>query len=283
MKSAVSVTGAITSALRFLLGNPITILRLAIAPLVLGWVTLYLALDAYLDELAIFLRSPNGQVGSLALGLIALGLFLTLLFHCVLAVGLTEAALDRPRDGNRFFRAGILEWRLYAAYLRVLFLAGLAVGIPVAVGWATARGMTAAGHPEAVRWTFSIAYAAMLVALVTIAVRVRFLLAPVVVMETGSVLRRSLALSSGNGLRVLAITAICLTPAMAVQLLAETAAHHVGLMPPVQVGASFETLVGVLRGILPEFVTISMASYFVSLVLLVGAAAAVYRARTEQP
>jgi hypothetical protein len=201
----------------------------------------------------------------------------------VLALGLTEAALGRPRHSKFFFRAGLLEWRLYAAYLRVLLLAAIAVGGPVAVGWAVGHLLAAAGRIDLVPWAFSVAYAAMLAGLLAIAIRIRFLLAPVVVMERGPVIRRSLALSSGISFRLLLITAICLAPGIVVQLLAETATRHAGLMPPVQSGASFETLVGVLRGILPEFVTISMAAYFVSLILLVGAAAAVYRARTEEP
>ena len=283
MKNSVSVARTMASALRFLFSNPLTILRLAVVPLALGWVTLYFALDAYLDQLALFLRSPNGQVGSLALGLIAAGLFLTLLFHCVLALGLAETALGRPRRDKLFFRAGIREWRLYAAYLRVLLLAGVAVGVPAVAGTVAARALSAAGHAEAVRWVFSAAYVVMLIGLVAIAVRVRFLLSPIVVMENGPILRRSLALSDRISPQIVLIFLICLTPGIIVQLAAETAARHAGLMPPVQPGASFQMLVGVLRGILPEFVTISMAAYFVSLVLLVGAAAAVYRARTEKP
>jgi hypothetical protein len=282
IKSPVSVAGTLSSALRFLGQRPLSILRVALVPLALGWMTLYFALDAYLAQLAQFLRSPSPQVGSLALGLVAAGLFLTLLFHCVLAVGLTEAALDQPRRSNSFFRAGVSEWRLYAAYLRVLLLAGAAIAVPALAGWAAVRGLAVAGHPETSRPIFALADAAMLIGLVAIAVRIRFLLAPIVVMENGPVLRRALTLSRGNSLRLLVITTACFLPGLVVQFGAETLVRRAGLLPPVDPDASFQTLVALLRGIIPEFVTITMAAYFVTLALLVGAAASVYRVLTEE-
>lgn len=280
MTQPVSVAGTLLSAFRFLGRNLSSILRLAVLPLLLGWVTLYASLYAYLDELSVFLHSPNAQIGSQALGLVAAGFFITLLFHCVVVVGLTELALGRPRHDKLYFRVAHAEWRLYAAYLRVLLLVAAAVGVPLVVAWGAARLFAAQGNPDAGRAAFVAGYVAVAIALVFIAVRVRFLMAAAVVMEQGPVLRRALALSRGLSLQLLAILIVCIVPGGLVQSAAETAARHAGMLPAINPGASFQTLVDTLRQILPEFVTISMASYFVTLVLLVGAAAAVYRTRT---
>lgn len=280
MDQSVSVARTLASAFRFLGGNLGSILRLAVLPLLLGWVTLYVSLYAYLDELSVFLHSPNARIGSQALGLVAAGFFITLLFHCVLAVGLTELALGRLRPNKVSFRVGHTEWRLYAAYLRVLLLVAGAIGVPLVVAWGAARLFKAEGNASYGPAILVAGYVAIVIALIFVAVRVRFLMAPVVVMEQGPVLRRALSLSRGLSLRLLVILIVCIVPGSLVQSAAETAARHAGVLPAVNPGASFRTLVDTLRQILPEFVTISMASYFVTLILLVGAAVAVYRTRT---
>jgi hypothetical protein len=279
MDHRVSVAGTVAAALRFPAQRPLAILRLAVIPLGLGWVTLYFALDAYLAQLSLFLHQPSAQVGSLALGLIAGGLFLALLLHCVLVIGLTETALDRPRASNWFFRVGLSEWRLYAAHLRVLLLSAVAIGAPAIAAWGVARVL---GQGTAAGWASAIAYVVMMAGLAAIAVRIGFLMAPIVVLESGSVLRRSLVLSREISLRLLAIILLCTIPGIVVQSVAETVSRHIGLLPPVVPYASFATLVATLRLILPEFVTITTAAYFATLSLLVGAAASVYRTRMER-
>lgn len=283
MTKPISVAKTLRAAFAFLTTRTGAVLRLAVVPLILGWATLYLSLYAYLAELSLFLHSPNGQVGSQALGLVAAGFFVTLLLHCVLAIGLAELALGLPRRSKLFFRAGHSEWRLYAAYLRVVMLAAGAIAVPMLLAWSASRLLAAGGHGDDVRWVFLAAYGTILAALTVLSVRIRFLMAPIVVMEQGPVLRRSLALSSGISWRLFAVAIVCIAPGILVQSASETGARAMGLLPPVVPGASFQALVDQLRAILPEFVTITMAAYFVTLILLVGAAASVYRTRTEGP
>ena len=273
----VSVADAVRSAFRLLGQRFGRIVTATLVPLLLGWVVLCVSLNAYLSQLETFLRAPNAQVGSLALGLVAAGFFAALFLHAVVTVAVTEVALGIARPHWRYFRAGHSEWRLYAAYLRVLLICAGAVAAAILAAWIDRRLF--GGGPAAYAIWFAINAAAAF-ALAVIMIRLAFLLAPVTLAEHGAILRRAFILSRGRSARIFAAGFVLMVPGVALQLGGEAALRTTRLLPSVHIGASFGDLVEILRGILPELLAISSAAYFVSVVLLAGAAASFYRATT---
>ena len=126
---AASVMEAARFAYRLLLRKFWTVLSLVWLPLVLASVSLYVCVMGYFTELLRYLANPAPEIASLALGLLALGVFVALFFWSVAIAAVTNLALGEAAPHTWLhLRARRQEWRLYAGYLRFLLLIGLLAG-----------------------------------------------------------------------------------------------------------------------------------------------------------
>src|SRR5262249_7852298 len=124
----VTLIRAALSAYGFLLHQFGQLLRAMILPVTAAGLVLYISLGFYLSELLSFLGSPNPRVASLALGTLAAGFFLSLFFYSMSVVAVCDLVLGRRRtDQGLQFRAERQEWRVYAAYLRLLLVISVVV------------------------------------------------------------------------------------------------------------------------------------------------------------
>src|SRR5205085_2663810 len=99
------------------------IVRLLSLPIIAAGLVLYACLDSYLTDLLRFLASPNPRIATLALGVLAAGIFLPLFFYAAAVAAASNLALGKKAKNARFnFKIERQEWRLYAAYLRFLLL-----------------------------------------------------------------------------------------------------------------------------------------------------------------
>src|ERR1700680_3778523 len=79
----VSAIEAALFAYRLLFREFLAIAKLSLLPVTAAGVVLYASVSGYLSELRVFLASPNPHAASLALGLLAAGLFLSLFCYAM--------------------------------------------------------------------------------------------------------------------------------------------------------------------------------------------------------
>jgi hypothetical protein len=178
--------------------------------------------------------------------------------------------------GWKYFRAARREWRLYAADLRLLLVAGIWVGAMQALQFAAVR----------LSWPayFGVALDVLVACgLGLLAVRVWFLVAPVSVAKTqGQILRRAWQLSAGNFWRLAAITAVLLLTGLAVEAAGEFVMRASGIIPPFPNSALLADYAAIYRKVLPGILVVVGIAYLVSNVLLTAARVYVYRQLTER-
>jgi hypothetical protein len=155
-----------------------------------------------------------------AFTLLLLFAFVSLIFYAMIYVAVTRLALGETRPVNFIhFSLGVAEWRMCGAVLGLIFalfviaavvvlaaglVAGLIGGLAKGLGVGLAK-TTAVGIGGAI---MLIVYAA----LIYIAVRLSFLVAPVTVAEERISLVRGWQLSRGNFWRMAAVLAVTLLP-----------------------------------------------------------------------
>ena len=137
----ISISQALRFAFSFSYRNAAAIAARIALPAVVGWIAFYLSLFLYMKELVRYLNNPSDRIASLVLGLATAGLLVTLFLHTVMVASVTALALGREDGGWKYFRAARREWRLYAANLRLLLVAGIWLGamqlLHFAAGWAS--------------------------------------------------------------------------------------------------------------------------------------------------
>ncbi len=237
-------------------------------PLLIGWLVMYLASTAYLDELQRLIRVQTDRTATLVLGLLAVGFFLTMFVKCVAVIAIGELAEGGSR-GRLRFRITLPEWRLYAANLRFLVVLALLVVFDRVVAW----GFDALGYNN---FLVGITKLLLAVALLYLALLLGFFMTPVVLKERGAVLRRSWRLVARQPWRVLAVIVLLTLPAAAVELGGEYVIRLLGA-PSFASTASLGVLTATMRQILPQFLAVAALAYTVSLVLLTAGAMYAYR------
>ena len=240
-------------------------------PAIAGWAVLLLSLSLYLAELERYLSAPSDRVASLVLGVASAGLLVALFAHTVIVATISSLALDRPTRFWPYFDCSRPARRLYAAYLRyavvwVVVMASLSLLSVVLNRW-TGRG--------AIVYLGDIL---SLVAATVLAVRIGFPMGAIAVGgDSGPIIRRSWALTSGNFWRLAVVVACFAIPAVVVELGCEWVIKAMGLVQRYPYHGTFAQIVSAYRHVLPAILTGIGIAYLVGVTLLTSAAAFAYR------
>ncbi len=272
----VSISKALGFALTFSFRNAAAIVARVALPALIGWIISYASFSLYLTEIERYLGSPSERIASVVLGLVAAGTLGTLFLHSVIVAAVTALVLGLEDGGWKFFHIARREWRLYAANLRLLLVAGIWVGALLAVQIAAAK----LSWPPPFGLVLDLLMAG---GLGLLGVRFWFLAAPLSVAETqGQILRRAMRLSAGNSWRIVAIMTVVLLVAFAVEQAGEVALRAGGLVAPFPSTGSFAGHVAMFYRILLGILVVVGVAYLVGIVLLTAARVYVYRQLTEQ-
>lgn len=272
----ISIRQALRFAFSFSYRNAAEIGARIALPAILGWIAFYLSLFLYMKELERYVNNPNDRIASLVLGLATAGLLITLFLHTVIVASVTALALGSETRGWRYFHAARREWRLYAADLRLLLVAG----IWIVAMWLLQLTAGLVSLPAGFGLILDVIMAG---GLGFLAVRVWSLVAPVSVGSTdGEILRRAWKYSAGNFWRLAVIVAALLLAGLIVEAVCEIAMRAAGLIPPFPSSASLADYAAMYRGALPGVMIVIGIAYLASNILMTAARVSVYRQLTEQ-
>lgn len=231
----------------------------------------------YFFELLTFLGLPSDRSGSIILGLVAASMLLLLLLHAMLVMAVTALAMPSADESRRgYFQAKRKEWRLYAAYLRVLLVMVAVITTLVLLDVALVQFGT---HQ------LSMSIVNILAALCLFAAIARggFLAAPIVVVEpSGPIVRRSVELSRGNFWRVVVVVIAFVLLGILVEVGGEFLLRSAGVFPTFPPHAALRDVIAKYNAILPGILTLLLFAYLFSAVLLALASASAYRQLTSQ-
>ena len=267
-----SVLQAALSAYGFLFRQFGDVLRAVILPVTAAGLVLYCSLGFYLSELLSFLDTPDPKVASLALGTLAAGFFLCLFFYAMAAVAISDLVRDRRRGKSLQFRAERQEWRVYAAYLRLLLVVS---AILAAVGVLSASAASLPFVPRDVVLWLGAAVAA--IALYWLLARIGFLVTPIVARSEGAVLRRGYEMSAGHLWRNCALIALLSLPGLMIQIAGEYGLRAATGKPFAGGNLPLADSARLMGDTLAGFLALASVSVSVSIVLLTAGAMAVYR------
>jgi hypothetical protein len=118
---------------------------------------------------------------------------------------------------------------------------------------------------------------AIFASLAIVLIRVGFLAAPIVVAEaSGPIVRRSLALSRGNTVRLFLLFVLLVLPGAIFEVCAESLLRFFHVFPTIPAHLRFFDLVRTYDQILPRILAILMVAYLIVAVLLTAASVSVY-------
>jgi hypothetical protein len=265
-----SAFAAARDAYKFFFQHFWKILRLILLPVIAAGLVLYIALSGYLAELISFLKTPNSRTASLALGTLAAGLFVSLFCYAVAVSATCDLALGKPRSTGLCVKVERQEWRIYAAYMRLLLL----LSAVLVLGLATSNYIAPLFFiPD----SFSTPAITVAIGVVTVWLfaRIGFLIAPIVSVSEGVVLRKALKQGAGDLLRnsillgLLVAPGVFLLVAGGYVLRMDAGALRVGgTLPLVDSARSMQQVLGTL-------LTLTSLALFITIVLLsVGGVAA---------
>jgi hypothetical protein len=271
--SGVSALSVAAFAYEFLFRRFGLMLRVLLLPIFTAGLVLYVCLSAYISELLLFLASPGPQVASVALGTLAAGIFLSLFCYSLAVSSVMDMFLGRPqRSLWALLRTERQDWRVYAAYLRLLLIisAGL-LAICLAGGYVMPLlGISQATTP----WVLTFLGA---VGAYWLIARIGFLVAPVIAEGEGTVLRAGWSRSSRSGLRNCVLVALLAAPGCLVWFSGELLFRLAWANPYVSIGSTLAEYANAMAQTLGQFVVLVSMSGFVSIVLLTAGAMHVYR------
>lgn len=180
---------ALTAAsLHFVSANKLAVLRKIALPSLLIPFVVYVCGRLYLLEVEKLLRSFDEQTASLVLAIPVIGLLVAMFINAFASVGVASLVLERsplPRP-----MIAHPHWRMFSACLRFLLLA-FATVISV-VTFVQAVPMEFGKHSVFVVGSITFSFLSYL------SVRLCLLVAPLSLMETGSILRRGWSLTTGR-------------------------------------------------------------------------------------
>ena len=261
---------------KFLLRNFWQLVGSLLLPILAAGLVLYVTLSWYLSDLLLFLEVPNPRLASLALGTLAAGLFLSLFCYAIAVSSICDLAMGKQR-GRKWthLKAQRQEWRLFAAYMRLLLLVSVVFAVAFLI-WAYLVPLLSIPASLSL-WVPRLI---CIVGVIWLIARIGFLVAPVVAGSEGAVLRKSAEISARDLLRNCTLIALLLLPGMLVL---------VGGGYAFQLGAgSFHAalpLAGSARSMkemLGAFVTVTTLSLLVDIVLLTVGGIAAYQTKRFQ-
>ena len=254
-------------------------LRLLLPSILAAGLVLYVCLGSYISELLLFLESPAPRIASVALGILAAGIFLSLFCYSVAASAVMNAVLGKPqRNSWALLKTQRQDWRVYAAYLRLLLIlsAGLLATFLVGTSIAPLLGISQTATP----WILTFLSA---VGAYWLIARIGFLVVPVIAAGEGPVLRAAWSRSSGQLLRKCLLIALLGAPGWLVWFAGEFFFHFDSGIAYPATGSTLANYANAMAQTLGRFVALASASAFVSIVLLTAGAIHLYRedARTN--
>ena len=273
--SRISAFEAALFAYKFLFRQLWPALRLLWLPILAAGVVLYLCLSVYLSKLLLFLSAPDPHTASLALGILAAGIFSSLFCYAIAVGAIADLALGKaPKTAWLHFRAERQEWRLYAAYLRFLLL--LMVVFVAVYLISTYLAPLFAVPPAFSVWALTIAAAA---AIFWLTARIGFLVAPVVATSKGTVLRKAWLRSAHDLWRNFWLILFLLVPGLLVQLAGEFLLRLVEDPPRLANQLPVADYARLLEQTLGGFLSVVSVTAFVTIVLLTVGGVAAYADR----
>jgi hypothetical protein len=249
------------------------LVRLCLAPFAAVAIVQYLSLRTYLSELMTFIASGDARPASLALGAFAAGLFITVFTVAVAVSAVVDLVLERPITGRRIpFRMRRQEWRLYAAYLRLLLLAA---GYSAVVYLASVFVLPLAGFEPSLIGV--IAGFVLIAGYYGLFARVGFLIPPIVALSTGTVLRKALR-SGGRDLpRNAALIVLLCIPGLLIEIFGEYLLRLGSEPVQLDIDLPVSFYARALENGLMKFVLLSSFGGMITLILLTVAAMVCYQ------
>jgi hypothetical protein len=250
-------------AYRFLFSRFWLLLRVLLLPILAAGLVLYICLRAYISQLLLFLGSPGPQVASIALGTLAAGIFLSLFCYSLAVSSVMNILLGKPqRSPWALLRTERQDWRVYAAYLRLLLImtAGLLGAAIVGASVAPLFQISQASAP----WLLTLLSA---VAVYWLVARIGFLVAPVIAGGEGPVLRAGWSRSSRSALRNCLLIALLGAPACMVWFAGEFLFRADSAISYATAGSTLGGYARAMAETLGEFVALASASSFLAIVL----------------
>ena len=268
----------IFDAYRAVWANAFSLLRAMWLPVILGGLSLYLALDLYFRLLQQFLAAPTPRAQSLALAVGVGGMLLWFLFHSVAAMTAIRSGHDHPRRTWVRLRIRRAELRMFAGILR--FLGILVAWATFLVGaWYIADKCIG---PSAIL----ISASAFFIGAVILWARMVFLMPAVVAVERVRILRRSWHLTRGLLLPLLAVWLLVTMPPLFLMEAVGDILLKTGVFGgPLQAGISPDldpVSIVSIRTMLPGWVLTFTISTALSLALTVMASLSAYRLIADQ-
>jgi hypothetical protein len=271
----ISAFEAALIAYKFLFRQFWPALRLLWLPIMASGVVLYLCLSVYLSKLLLFLSAPNPHTASLALGILAAGIFSSLFCYAIAVGAVADLALGRaPKIAWFHFRAKRQEWRIYAAYLRFLLL--LMVVLVSVYLISTYLTPLFALPPAFFTWALTIAAVA---AIVWLTARTGFLVAPIVATSKGAVLRKAWRRSAHDLWRNCWLILFLFVPGLLVEIAGEYLVRLGGGPLRMANDLPVADYARLLEQTLGGFLCVVSVAAFVTIVLMTVGGVAVYRNR----
>jgi len=268
---SVSVFEAAAFAYGFFVRRFLLIVRLLALPILTSGLILYVCLGSYISELLLFLGSPAPRVASVALGMLAAGIFLSLFCYSVAVSAIMDAVLGKPKRPWALLRTARQDWRVYAAYLRLLLV--VSVGL-LASSFAGLFVAPLFGLPQtAISWTLT---ALSAIGVYWLIARIGFLVAPVIAAGEGPVLRAAWIRSRKHPLRNCLLIALLGAPGCLLWFAGEFLFRFDSGLASAAAGSSLASYATVMAQTLGTFIALASVSAFVSIVLLTAGAMRLY-------
>ena len=259
-------------AYRFLFSRFWLLLRVLLPPILAAGLILYICLRAYISGLLVFLAMPGPRVASVTLGTLAAGIFLSLFCYSLAVSSVMNILLGKPqRSPWALLKTERQDWRVYAAYLRLLLVmtAGLLGAAVVGAYVAPLLRISQASAP----WLLTLLSA---VATYWLIARIGFLVAPVIAGGEGPVLRAGWSRSSRNVLRNCLLIALLGAPACLVWFAGEFLFRVDSAISYAASGSILADYANAMAQTLGPFMALASASSFIGIVLLTAGAMHVY-------
>jgi hypothetical protein len=176
-----------------------------------------------------------------------------------------------PRSPWALLKTERQDWRVYAAYLRVLLIIAAVLLVIFIAG---SYVMSLLGSSQSAKaWILPLSSG---VAAYWVIARMGFLVAPVIAAGEGSVLRAGWTLSGKSALRNCVLIALLGAPGVFVWFCGEFLFRVDSPIPYAGAGSSLAEYANAMAQTLGEFVALASASAFVSIILLTVGALHVY-------
>ena len=269
----ISIFAVAAFAYDFLFRRFWSLLRLLVLPILAAGFILYVCLSSYISELLLFLGSPAPRVASVALGTLAAGIFLSLFCYSVAASAVMNAVLGKSdRSPWALLKTERQDWRVYAAYLRLLLIlsAGLIATFVAGAYFLPLLGVSQAAIP----WVLTVLSAFGVYWLIA---RIGFLIVPVIAAGEGPVLRAAWSQSSKHLLRNCLLIALLAAPGCLVWFSGEFLFHFDSGIAYAAAGSTLANYANAMAQTLGRFVALASVSAFFSIVLLTAGAVHLYR------